>query len=129
MLVRGKRLLKVRRRECEVHSEMQMSMLSRKSADLLEGCAENLNNRMQQTIHTSAQDMNMSVLRLPGDQFTTEDEELMSVATIRNCRNGVRRPLEHLMLGNLLPLGSQRACPRLGSHYGIELIRLKLNDE
>jgi len=70
--------------------------------------------------------MNTSILGLSGDQFTAEDEEFMPISTLllANRRNGVRRPLQYLVLGDLLPLCSQRARPgsRLCSHDRMVLL-------
>jgi hypothetical protein len=70
--------------------------------------------------------MNTSILGLSGDQFTAEDEEFMPIGPffLANRRNRVRRPLEHLVLGDLLPLCSQRARPgsQLGSHDRMVLL-------
>ena len=68
--------------------------------------------------------MNVSIFGLPGDQFSAEDEEFMPISSLplANCRNRVRRPLQHLMLGDLLPFCSQRARvgTRLGGHDQME---------
>ena len=70
--------------------------------------------------------MNTSILGLSGDQFTAEDEEFMPISTLllANCHNGVRGPLQCLVLGDLLPLCSQRARPgsRLCSHDRMVLL-------
>ena len=70
--------------------------------------------------------MDMSILGLSGDQLSTENEEFVSVSILilANCCNRVRRPLQHLVIGNLLPLCSQRARPgsRLCSHDRMVLL-------
>jgi hypothetical protein len=80
-----------------------------------------LSGRIEETTRTSTQSMNISILWLPSHQFSTENEEFIFITTrtlISNRRHGVRRPLQHLVLGNLLPLRSQRARngTRIDSH-------------
>lgn len=74
-----------------------------------------------QATRTSIQGMDISILRLSGHQFSTENEELMFIAT-SNCRDGMGRPLQHLMLGDLLPLSCQRARARIESHDRIDML-------
>jgi hypothetical protein len=76
-----------------------------------------LDERIEKVTHTSIQNMDITVLGLSRDHFSTENEQFTSITTITllaNRCNGVRRPLQHLVLCNLLPLGSQRARTGVG---------------
>ena len=84
-----------------------------------------LDERIEEVTHTSIQNMDITVLGLSRDHFSTENEQFISITIgtlLANRRNGVRRPLQHLMLSDLLPLGSQRARTgiSLGSHNPID---------
>ena len=71
-----------------------------------------VDERIEEVTHTSIQNMDITILRLSGNQLSTENEQFISITIgtlLANRRNGVRRPLQHLMLSDLLPLGSQRA--------------------
>ena len=87
--------------------------------------SDGLDEGIEEVTHTSIQNMDISILRLSGNQLSTENEQFISITIgtlLANRRNGVRRPLQHLMLSDLLPLGSQRARTgiSLGSHNPID---------
>jgi hypothetical protein len=85
-----------------------------------------LDERIEEVTHTSIQNMDITVLGLSRDHFSTENEQFISVtasALIGNRCDRVRRPLQRLMLSDLVPPSSQRAGTgiSLGNHDPIDL--------